>query len=1031
MEKSEIVSEVGLYNYVKGLNIDESRVKIVNHEETTEGIYWTFLIDDDINSVIRVQAGAITGYTCSCNAFRKEQVCEHIARHMIVFNADVKEELDIEKISSSIVDDVLIQHNNTQYFKVGLKFNFSDYTSIVSVKPKIGMDKLNSIGASTKFKHFAMLYKYNDNKYPPLEVGKGLFYNPNTVKFRGKYKKIMDFLVESYFKQKNSYVSDGRALDITYQEFEYLVELLDGDSFQVENYKNCTRIIEASPYDIKITKVDDKYNFSIDFDTAINLDANYNYVYKDEIYKLPIDIKRICRALDNNDINTLVLEEEKAIKLSKLLYTDIKDNLIVEDSISDKFIIKIPKVKMYFDFKDKIVGDVKFSYDDEKEINYYDEKELYRNDAFEDNVVEDLIDYGFLKENNYFSLTKMDDVVNFIEKTIFELGEKYEVFSTKKLKDTSIINKANISSNFSIGKDNIMTYDFDLGDISKKELKRVFESIKLKNKYYKLKNGKILNTSDKSLKQLQEVYEVLDIDYDNTSGQIPKYRALYLDSVKDYGIINTGGMFDEFIKNFNKYKDVDITLKEDDKKLLRDYQLVGVKWLYNIYKCGLGGILADEMGLGKTIQTIMFIKQILKDDPSHKILIVAPTSLIYNWEAEFLKFGSELKYKVIANNKEQRLKDLESDSNVFITTYGLLRQDEDVYTSKEFEVIVIDEGQNIKNPKAGISKVLKKVKGNVKIALTGTPVENSVLEVWSIFDFIMNGYLNNLTNFQSKYNIKNDIDGKEDILRTLSNLIKPFILRRRKKDVLVSLPDKINNDIYIDLLPEQKKLYASVVKESKKEFEDIMAREGFMKARFKVLQLLTRLRQLCIDPSLLYENYKDCSVKMNEIINMLQEYIDNGHKVLIFSSFKSGLDILREKLNNNGITNYMIDGTVSSKNRTKMVDAFNKDNTNAFLITLKAGGTGLNLTSADIVIHLDLWWNPAAENQATDRAHRIGQINKVEVVRLICKGTIEEKIVKLQDKKKILNDVLIESDSDINISKLEENDIIELLSYSE
>ena len=413
-------------------------------------------------------------------------------------------------------------------------------------------------------------------------------------------------------------------------------------------------------------------------------------------------------------------------------------------------------------------------------------------------------------------------------------------------------------------------------------------------------------------------------------------------------------------------------------------------------------------------------------------MIVSPTSLIYNWEAEFDKFGPELKYKVIAENKTKRQHLLEEidNTNIFITTYGLVRQDLEKYLNINFEIVVIDEAQNIKNYNTQMSKAIKKINAHTKIALTGTPLENSVLELWSIFDFIMPGYLASLNKFQSKYHLK---DTNEEQLAKLDNLqkqIKPFILRRIKKNVILELPDKIENNIYIDMNTEQKKLYVAQVNKTNEEIKEIIATEGFNKARFKILQLLTRLRQICIDPKIIYENYQGGSAKIEQLILLVKEYIANNHKILLFSSYKTALDIVNLEFTNNNISTYMIDGSVTSKKRMELVNKFNHDDTDVFLIMLKAGGTGLNLTSADVVIHLDLWWNPQVEMQATDRAHRIGQVNNVEVVKLICKGTIEERILELQNKKKILSDKLIDSDNlDENIiSKLTEQDIKNLLS---
>ena len=296
----------------------------------------------------------------------------------------------------------------------------------------------------------------------------------------------------------------------------------------------------------------------------------------------------------------------------------------------------------------------------------------------------------------------------------------------------------------------------------------------------------------------------------------------------------------------------------------------------------------------------------------------------------------------------------------------------------------------------------------------------------------MPGYLSSLTKFQSKYRIKDFDEETDELIKGLSKQINPFILRRKKEDVIKELPDKMINDVYVDLKDEQKKLYVAELERVKKEMNEIIENEGISKARFLILQLLTKLRQICIDPKIIYDNYNDGSNKLDHLETLVNEYIKNNHKVLIFSSFKTGLNIVKERLDKMKIKSYMIDGSVSSKKRIEMVDNFNQnDDVKVFLIMLKSGGTGLNLTSADVVIHLDLWWNPQAENQATDRAHRIGQKNVVEVVHIVTKGTIEEKILELQNKKKILSDKLIDGDKrDKNIlGSLTKEDIKNLLAY--
>ena len=346
-------------------------------------------------------------------------------------------------------------------------------------------------------------------------------------------------------------------------------------------------------------------------------------------------------------------------------------------------------------------------------------------------------------------------------------------------------------------------------------------------------------------------------------------------------------------------------------------------------------------------------------------------------------------------------------------------------------MFVIDEAQNIKNPKTGLTKAVKSIEANTKIALTGTPIENSVVELWSIFDFIMPGFLASLVRFQQKYKVKDFDEETNQLLENLKKQVEPFILRRKKKDVVKDLPMKTENNIYIDLNEEQKKIYAAEVKNANEEMTTLIQNGGFAKNKMIILSLLTKLRQICISPSLILENYQNGSSKMENLLKIIKELVINGHKILLFTSFKTALEMVKKMLDEEGISSYTIAGDVSAQKRKMLVDAFNKDDTNVFLIMLKSGGTGLNLTSADVVIHLDLWWNPQAENQATDRTHRIGQTKNVEVIKLICKGTIEEKILTLQQKKKLLSDKILEGGMDdaSYLKKLTEKDIRDLLSY--
>ena len=794
------------------------------------------------------------------------------------------------------------------------------------------------------------------------------------------------------------------------------------------------------PFNTTLTKNHDNYIFKFNFENSNYNFLSSNILLKDKnIYLLNDNYTKIIEQFAKHDIVELQFNKDSLALFAESIYPIIKESIQMDKNIENELSIIDPITKLYFDIKDEnIICEIKLDYNN-NEINYFDNTSIIRNRDYEKNIINDLKLLNFKIDQQLIFIDSIQDVGNFLENGLIELSKNYNVYTTKKLNETNIIKKNKIESQFSIGQDNIMTYKFSIENININEIANIFKDLNEKKKYYKLKNGNILNLeNNQELEQLQNLMEDLDFNYSNLKlgGKLPKYRAIYLDSLKEnkYSIIQTDNLFDNFIEGFKKYQNAKPYINTKDKKILRDYQLTGVKWLYNIYKCDLGGILADEMGLGKSLQTICFIKAVLNEKPNIRMLIVSPTSLIYNWQKEFDKFASELNYCVIAEGKNKRQEILNNlKSNIVITTYGLLRQDKELYEQLNFEVMIIDEAQNIKNPTAQISKTAKLINAKCKIALTGTPIENSVIELWSIFDFIMPGFLTNLIKFQAKYNIKEFNDDKTSTLDNLNLQISPFILRRKKIDVAKDLPEKQENNIYFDMYPEQKKLYLAELKKTKEEMNEIIATEGFLKARFKILQLLIKLRQICIDPRILFDDYKGGSIKIDELINLTKRIVENGHKILLFTSFKTALNIVKEKFDQENITSYTIDGSVSSKKRMELVDKFNNDDTNVFLIMLKAGGTGLNLTSADVVIHLDLWWNPQVENQATDRAHRIGQTKKVEVIKLICKGTIEERIIELQNKKKILSDTLIEGENrdQNNLEKLSEKDIKNLLTFDE
>ncbi|MCC5832354.1 MAG: DEAD/DEAH box helicase [Chlamydiales bacterium] len=463
---------------------------------------------------------------------------------------------------------------------------------------------------------------------------------------------------------------------------------------------------------------------------------------------------------------------------------------------------------------------------------------------------------------------------------------------------------------------------------------------------------------------------------------------------------------------------------------LRNYQLEGVHWLERLRRMHLNGILADDMGLGKTLQAIIAITQSKQENPDSKSLIVCPTSLVYNWQEEFHKFNPQLKALVVDATPSQRRKLIKSINSydVVITSYNLLQKDIEFYKEIDFDYVVLDEAQHIKNRGTRNAKSVKMIQAAHRLILTGTPIENSLEELWSLFDFLMPGLLSNFDRFVEKY-IRNcgHTENKSSNIETLRKKVSPFILRRMKEDVLEDLPPVSEILYHCHLTEMQQELYTSYAKSAKEELSRLVKKEGFDKIQIHVLATLTRLKQICCHPAIFAKEKPELgdSAKYDMLMELLPSLIEGKHKTVIFSQYTKMLQILREDMKHRGIPFAYLDG--SSKNRLEIVKQFNEDQSiPVFLVSLKAGGSGLNLVGADTVIHYDMWWNPAVENQATDRVHRLGQKKSVSSYKLVTLNTIEEKILNLQNRKKGLVKKVMSSDDEA-ISKLTWEEVLELL----
>ena len=628
-----------------------------------------------------------------------------------------------------------------------------------------------------------------------------------------------------------------------------------------------------------------------------------------------------------------------------------------------------------------------------------------------------------IEDNKAIFKGRSDALYNFLDYGIPLIQKQADVYVSEELKRLKNRRSMNLSVKVYVQND-LLKMELD-SNVNVDELSHILNAYRKKKKFYQLKNGEMIDLENTGLEQLDELASTMNLttkDFKKETIEKPAYQAFHLMDVNPEFDVRNDVTVTEYTNRLMNIKKQPIQLKDEYKSLLRMYQQQGIQWLYDLKNMNLNGILADDMGLGKTLQVLVFYEQyVSKEKPS---LIVCPSSLMYNWMSEIEKFKIDVDAVCVTGTQDVRKDIIKENHELYITTYDYLRRDVELYMSMEFEYIVLDEAQFIKNPKTKNAQSVKSLKSKHRLALTGTPIENGLSELWSIFDFLLPGYLYSLNYFTK--NFEKPIQMGDDKRQAqLQKLVSPFILRRTKKQVLKDLPDKVEKDLWLNLSPEEKQLYLANLAQVNEQLQQQLELEQV--DSILILAMMTRLRQICCEPRMLYENYTGESTKFKMCLDLIETLKENDKKVLLFSSFTSIFDSFIEEFNRRGIKYHMITGAVDKKKRKEEVDAFQSDDSNVFLISLKAGGTGLNLTKAQAVIHFDPWWNVSAQNQATDRAYRIGQTKNVLVYQLLMKNTIEEKIYEMQKRKKAMSDLFVEN-SKGGISTLSKEELKDLFS---
>ena len=630
-----------------------------------------------------------------------------------------------------------------------------------------------------------------------------------------------------------------------------------------------------------------------------------------------------------------------------------------------------------------------------------------------------------------------------------QFQEVGEVWLSESVRHLRVLPPPEVSMGVSLG-GGWLDLKIETAGIDPAELLQVLSEYRQKKKYYRMKNGEFLQLSGGGLQALDSLTADLGLtksEFQAGEAKIPAYRAFYLDSLSGDGrmkLFQRDEAYGMMVRDLKTAQSVSYAVPAVLEKTLREYQKIGYTWMRTLARYHFGGILADDMGLGKTLQVIALLTAFYQEKTEQKAagnegsgselplpsLIVCPASLVYNWGQEFARFSPEIRVLLIAGTAKERQEQLEEQmrmeasegAQVIITSYDLLKRDRAAYLGRTFEYEIIDEAQVIKNAKTQGAKAVKEISANARFALTGTSVENRLSELWSIFDFLMPGFLYSYRKFRERYELPIVKNQDPEALTALRRMTGPFVLRRLKKDVLRELPGKEERIVYSAASGRQQKLYTASALKLK---EALSGGAWSGNGKLEVLSQLMRLRQICCDPALCFEDYTGESAKLETCVSLIASASAAGHKILLFSQFASMLERIRERLLQEGISSHLLVGATPKEERSRMVQAFASDEVPVFLISLKAGGTGLNLTAADIVIHYDPWWNVAAQNQATDRAYRIGQEKPVTVYKLILKDTIEENLLKLQNAKLALAAQVV-SEGMVSLGDLSQNELMEL-----
>ncbi|MBT2729880.1 DEAD/DEAH box helicase [Bacillus sp. ISL-75] len=872
-------------------------------------------------------------------------------------------------------------------------------------------------------------------------------YDPNLHCFQKETNAILEQLIQ-VLRDEKVYVdvvpdtNQHQMLFIPSSSWERLLPLLikipyvkvksEGHTFQGLHLS-----AESLPLQFDFTKVEGNgYQLKVkNLHRMIFLSAYHSVLYEgkvkqleDQDYKRLSDLKKM---LDASGTNQIPIPQEQIRFFLEKVAPGLKKlgQVTIEETITKQLMNTALVAKLYLDrVKNRLLAGLEFHYENWI-INPLESRDLpsgslvIRDVEKEDEILQLFEDSSFAKTDGGYFLHNEELEYDFLTYVVPKLQKLVRIYATTAVRNRISRGEFRPQVRVRIKKErtNWLEFKFEMDGIPERQIREVLSALEEKRKYYRMPNGSLLSLQTREFDEIQRfLYSPLAKNMDLASGlDLPIEQSLQLlDTVEVSDAFKLEESFRQFLDHLHNPGRLEFEVPTSLEPILKDYQKHGFKWMKTLAYYGFGGILADDMGLGKTIQSIAFIMSVQSDirKSNQPALVVCPSSLTYNWLSEIRKFAPQVKAVVIDGTKAERTKLLKEgkDVDVMIISYPLLRREISWFEKQSFHTVFFDEAQAFKNPLTQTARAAKMLQAHHRFALTGTPVENSLEELWSIFHVVFPELFLGLKEY-SKLSRKN-----------IARRIRPFLLRRLKEDVLAELPEKVESLESVELLPEQKKLYAAYLAKLRHDTLKHLDKDTIRKNRIKILAGLTRLRQICCHPGLFVDGYQGNSAKFEQLLQIVDESKLSGRRVLIFSQFTKMLDLIGRALTVKGLPYFYLDGQTPSEERVEICERFNRGERDLFLISLKAGGTGLNLMSADTVILYDTWWNPAVEEQAADRAHRMGQKNIVQVIKLVARGTIEEKMNELQDKKRHLIEEIIGSDEKV-MSTLTEEDIREIL----